>query len=211
MMKKALVALAISGMTLSAQAGDVMLTEGFDNVFGLESKGWVMNNASNPLGVTGWYQGDVDKFEAQAGAANSYAAANFGNATSGGIINNWLISPTFQTTWGNTVSFWLRGDLDADYTDQLAFGVSQGGSAFTDFVMNPAITATQGAWTEYTFTIDAREGMGRLAFQYTGEADLSNYIGLDSLVVSDIPEPSTMAILFAGAMGLAMSRRRKRG
>lgn len=126
------------------------------------------------------------------------------------MLNSWLITPEFYTTWGNTVSFWMRGAGEG-YSDQFSFGLSQGGSALVDFAMGPAITATVGEWTEYSFVIDAREGTARLAFQYTGEADASNYIGLDSLLIADIPEPSTMAILFAGAMGLAMSRRRKRG
>lgn len=197
---------------MSAQAGDVMLQEGFDNVFGLPSQGWVLNNASVPRGVTsGWTQGDPAQFNAQQGDTTSFAAANFANAAAGGTLNSWIITPEFTTTWGNTVSFWLRGAVEPGYADQIAFGTSNGSSALMDFAMGPAITVTQGEWTEYSFTIDAREGKARFALQYTGAADAANYVGLDSLVVADIPEPSTMAILFAGAMGLAMSRRRKRG
>jgi hypothetical protein len=55
------------------------------------------------------------------------------------------------------------------------------------------------------------QGNARFALQYTGAADLANYVGVDSLLVSEVPEPSTMLSLFAGAMGLALVRRRKRG
>ena len=212
MMKKALVALAFSGVAMAAQAGDVMLQEGFDNVFDLSAQGWVVNNASDPAGVTpGWTQGDPNLFEALAGAPESFAGANYSSAAAGGELNSWLITPEFATTWGNTVSFWLRGAADAAYSDQIAFGWSTGSRELTDFAMGPAFTVTQGEWTQYTFNIDAREGKGRFALQYTGAADASNYVGVDSLVVSDIPEPSTMMILAGGVMGLMMSRRRKRG
>lgn len=197
---------------MSAQAGDVMLQEGFENVFSLPGQGWVLNNASTPAGVTtGWTQGDPAQFDAQQGAAESFAGANYASAAVGGTLNSWLITPEFTTTWGNTVSFWLRGASDALYSDQIAYGLSQGSSALIDFAMGPAFTVTQGAWTQYTFNIDPREGKARFALQYTGAADAANYVGLDSLVVADIPEPSTVMILAAGVMGLAMSRRRKRG
>lgn len=211
MMKKALVALAFSGVAMSAQA-DVMLQEGFENVFSLPGKGWVLNNASTPAGLTsGWTQGDPAQFSAQQGSSTSFAAANYNNAAAGGMLNNWLITPEFTTTWGNTITFWLHGAVDSSYSDQIAYGVSSGSSALTDFTMISAVTVPQGEWTQYTFTVDAREGKGRFAIQYTGAADLANYVGVDSLVVNDIPEPSTMLILAAGVMGLTMSRRRKRG
>ncbi|MFC5481209.1 choice-of-anchor J domain-containing protein [Massilia suwonensis] len=211
MMKKALVALAISGMAMSAQAGDIMIKEGFENVFSLPGKGWVFNNASTPGGATnGWTQGTTAEFEAHEGSPASFAGANFASAPEGGELNAWLISPEFMTTWGNTVSFWLRGAASEDYSDQIAFGLSQGGSELIDFAMNPAFTVSQDGWTQYTFEIKAREGKARLAFQYLGAADASNYVGLDSLVIADIPEPASAAILLAGAMGMVMSRRRKR-
>lgn len=211
MMKKALVALAISGMALSAQAGDVMLQEGFDNVFGLPGKGWVFTNASTTGGATnGWTQGTTAAFSAQQGDSTSFAGANYSSAAAGGTLNALLITPEFTTTWGNTISFWLRGAVDDAYSDQIAFGISQGGTALSDFTFQSAIVVPQGEWTEYIYNVAFREGTARFAFQYTGAADMSNYVGLDSLVISDVPEPSTMAILLAGAMGLAMSRRRKR-
>ena len=89
MIKKALLALAISGTMLSAQAG-VVVNEGFDNISTLTTSGWVLTNASTPVGSTGFFQGNTDVLTSQAGAANSYIAANFNNAADGGVINDWL-------------------------------------------------------------------------------------------------------------------------
>jgi hypothetical protein len=76
--------------------------------------------------------------------------------------------------------------------------------------MTPVMTVGTDGWMRYAATIGGNSSY-RLALQYTGAADLANYVGVDSLEVNDVPEPSTMLSLFAGAMGLALARRRKRG
>jgi hypothetical protein len=212
MMKKALVALAFSGIALSAQAG-ALLAEGFEDVGGLAAKGWVLNNASTPAGSAGWFQGDQTQFPALSGAPYSYAAANFNSAAVGGKLDNWLITPEFSTgVNGAIVSFWLRAAAADGYSDQLAFGFSNGGSALSDFALASPVTVGTDGWARYERRVgNNASGSARFALQYTGAADFSNYVGVDSLVVSAIPEPSTMLSLFAGAMGLALVRRRKRG
>lgn len=216
MMKKALVALAFSGMALSAQAAS-LLSEGFDNVANLSSQGWVLSNTSAPVGTTGWYQGVESIFPAHSGEAGSYAAANYNNAAAGGILNNWLITPEFSTgANGATVSFWLRADAATGFSDQLSFGFSNGSSDLGAFSMSTPVTIGTDGWMRYAFDV-AAGGNARFAMQYTGSADFANYVGIDTLSIDAIPaaaavpEPTTMAILFAGVMGLAMSRRRKRG
>jgi hypothetical protein len=57
----------------------VTLTEEFDNVFTLPSKGWNQQNLSSPLGGNGWLQGDSSIFNSQSGLADSYISANFNN------------------------------------------------------------------------------------------------------------------------------------
>lgn len=215
MIKKALFALAISGAMASAQAG-VLIDEGFDDVGSLAAKGWVLNNASTPAGITGtFYQGDQSQFAAHSGAPESYAAANYNSAAAGGTINNWLITPEFSTALGATVSFWLRAGEALDFTDSVAFGFSNGSSELSAFDLLPAVTVAAGEWVQYVFNLNATAGTGRFAIQYTGAADTSNYLGVDSLTISDlgaaeVPEPASILILAAGAMGLAAARRRKR-
>src|SRR5262245_22376312 len=76
----------LAGCIGSAQAG-LLLNEGFGTVV---PAGWVATNHSNPVGSEGWFQGNTGVFSAQAGAANSYAAANLNSADVGGNISNWL-------------------------------------------------------------------------------------------------------------------------
>lgn len=209
-MKKALVALAVASAMTTAHAG-VLLEENFDQIGDLASKGWVLNNASTPAGTTpGWFQGDQSQFTAHRGAGESYIAANYNNAAPGGILNNWLITPEFSTEFGATVSFWLRGAADEDFLDQISFGFSDGSTAFSAFTLDPVFTVPTGEWTRYVARIGASDGVARFAVQYTGDADLANYFGLDSLVIAEVPEPSSVLILAAGMMGLAAARRRKR-
>lgn len=209
-MKKAFAALAVCSAIGTAQAG-VLINEGFGDIGSLEDKGWVLNNASTPGGETpGWYQGDQSQFNAHRGAPESYLAANYGNSAPGGILNNWLITPEFSTVFGATVSFWLRGAAADGFSDQVAFGFSNGSTNLASFVLEPVFTVPTGEWTRYVAHIGKSDGVARFALQYTGSADFANYIGFDSLVINEVPEPSTVLVLAAGALGLAAARRRQR-
>lgn len=209
-MKKAMLALAIASAMTTAQAG-VLISEGFDNVGNLADKGWVLNNASTPAGeITGWFQGDQSQFRSKSGAPESYIAANYGNAAPGGTLSNWLITPEFSTRFGAIVSFWLRADAAAGFSDQIAVGFSDGSSALSAFILDPAFTVSTGEWTRYSARIGASDGTARFAIQYTGAADLANYMGVDNFFITEVPEPSSVLILAAGVMGLAAARRRKR-
>lgn len=215
MIKKALLALAISGTMFAAHAG-VVVNEGFDNIDTLAGSGWILANNSTPVGTTpaGFFQGNQDIFTAQAGADNSYLGANFNSAQAGGTISDWLVTPVFSAMYGATVTFFLRGDIVNGYTDAITYGFSDGSTALTSFVLGTAITAT-GTWTQVTATLAAGSANSRFAINYAGAADLSNYLGIDSLVITaneatgDVPEPASLAILAAGLIGMGAARRRK--
>lgn len=211
MIKKAFVALAIAGTMASAQAG-FLVKENFDNVGNLGGKGWVLNNASSPAGSNSWFQGDQTQFTSFNGAPESYIAANWNSAATGGTLNNWLITPEFSLSEGVTVSFWLRAAEADGFSDQVSFGFSDGSSDLSAFTMLAPTTVSTDGWMLYKARIEkgAVTGNARFAVQYTGNADTSNYIGLDRFAVSEIPEPSSMLILGAGVMGLVAARRRKR-
>jgi hypothetical protein len=211
MIKKPLCALLLLGAAMSANAG-VLLQQSFDNVAALSGSGWVSTNASTPGGLTpGWFQGDQTVFGAQGGAPDSYVAANYNNAAAGGTLDNWLISPEFSLSIGigSSVSFWLRADPAAGYSDQISVGISNGSSSIGDFVLAAAFTAQTDGWARYTFNYLNTGGTARFAINYNGLADGANYIGVDSFEVSAIPEPASLLLFGAGAMGLLAARRRR--
>ena len=200
-------ALALAGAA-NASAATALISEGFDNVYTLASHGWVLSNNSTPSGSTGWFQGEDFQFPSQ-GGAGGYAAADFNNAAAGGAIDNWLITPQFSTAIRGQVTVWLRGMAEDPYLDTVKFGFSTGGSDITDFTTGALVT-TAGDWTQYTFGYVAA-GAGstaRFAIEYTGDADLANYMGVDTLSITAVPEPAAWAMFALGALGVAARRRR---
>jgi hypothetical protein len=205
--------------------GDVILTQGFDNV---ATSGWVATNNSNPTGVVGWEQGNSGLFDAQGGAANSFAAASFLNTSPlGGAISNWLISPEFTLFNGETISFYTRST--GFLPDSLQVRLSGAGAStnvgatsgdvgdFTTLLaaLNPAL-ADGGYPTDWTLISLTVSGVidgttGRFAFRYfiPDSTAAGDYIGIDSVQVST-PEPETFGLFAAGLLPLLLARRARR-
>ena len=208
-----------------ASSATTLLTEGFENVAGLGSSGWHQTNLSSPAGLP-WLQGFVGPFAAQGGSPESYAAVNFESAVfgSGGVVDNWLMTPTLSFQASNTVSFWTRTVFNPSiFPDRLELRLSLEGSsvATSDFSatllsVNPDLTQTgyPNVWSQYTASFAALPGAsGRLAFRYTVPSNFeADFIGLDTVSVTAVPEPATWLMLGLGvaAMGLVGQRRRPR-
>lgn len=211
MKKTILLALLMTGAMGVAHAG-VLLQEGFDDVEALRTQDWIFSNDSVPPGpVEGWFQGFEDTFPAHQGAPTSYIASNFNAAAPGGILNNWLLTPEFSLANTVTVSFWLRAEFFPDTSDQVRFGFTDGGAVLDEFLLDQVVTVPVEGWTRYSITLDGQGtgATGRFGFQHFGVADLSNYVGLDTLTINAVPEPSTAMILGLGLAGFAMARRRR--
>lgn len=205
MNKSLVVALVVcAARSASAQA----VTESFDDVTQLSARGWVIQNASEPVGVTTWFQGlpaSSGNFDAASGAANSYIAANYNSAGDPGTINNWLLSPNRTFGNGTTVTFWTRKMSPDDYADRLEVRLSTNGAStyvgagvdvgnFETLLVAINPTLTLGvypiAWTQYTVTLSGFSApfSGRIAWRYfvtDGGLSGSNgdYIGIDDVTI----------------------------
>lgn len=214
MIKKALLALAITGTMAAAQATpNIVVNETFDNVFDLAASGWILTNASTspatPYGFTQGYSGSG--ITALSGEDFQYAGASFLSAEPGSTLADWLITPVFNTASGVIVTFWLTAAEAAGYSDSIKYGFIDAAGTLNDALLTSVSTVTTGQWTQYTAVLDYTAGTGRFAIEYTGAADFANNVGVDNLSVQ-VPEPSSIAILTAGLLGLgAVRRRQKRG
>ena len=220
MFKPALMAVAMLGAAAASHA-TTLLDEGFENVAALGGSGWVQTNLSSPVGLP-WGQGFVGPFAAQAGTDESYAVANFESAAfgSGGVIDNWLITPTLNFGASNTLSFWTRTIFNPSiFPDRLEARLSTAGnsSATTDFTtlllsVNPDLTQTgyPNVWTQYTATFGAAPGTsGRIAWRYTVPSNFNaDFIGLDSVSITAVPEPQIVALWLLGLGALRLVQRR---
>ncbi|MES2160483.1 MAG: choice-of-anchor J domain-containing protein [Pseudomonadota bacterium] len=227
--KPAVISTLFLAMTLSVGAASAnALTEGFDS--GVPT-GWTVVNNSVPLGVTAWFQGNPTVFTSQQGAANSYLGSNFNNGAGLADISDWLILPTSTYHNGDTLSFYTRTATDSPYPDRLEVRFSNVGGAnvghsassvgtFSSLLLSVNNDQDVGGypeeWTKYSVTLSGLSGAtnGAFAFRYSvtdgGPAgDNSNYIGLDTVSISAVPEPSTYLMLGAGLGLVGLARKRK--
>jgi hypothetical protein len=212
MLKRALMGAAITLAALSAQAQTVLLNEDFSNVAGLGAAGWFLQNDSFPAATNDWFQGNSGIFASQSGADGAYIAADFLSAPAGGFIDNLLITPFFSLASDVVLTFWARADILEGFSDSfavLAGIVPNGGSEGVTQVF--ADTVATGGWTQYSVTLAAQGAgsMGRFAFEYFGNADTSNYIGIDTVTVTAVPEPGTYVLMAMGLGAIAFARRRR--
>lgn len=111
-----------------------------------------------------------------------------------------------QTVGGNaivyTITYWLRNDG----------GTPSGFEASWNGVVIPgSVMVDAGAmdWTEFSFQVTGNSGTGSNMLLFTVYQNQA-YFGLDDVVVTNTPEPGTIALFGSGILGLAGLIRRRR-
>ena len=226
-------ALGIFALPASAQ----VFQEDFDNVAGLKKAGWVFQNNSDPPPAANgdWAQGDRSVFYDRTGVDASYISASFTSVGDpSGTISNWLLTPTIPLANGETIRFYTRTVDGLAFPDRLETRLSLSGNSanigttaasvgdFTDLLLTINPNLQTGAanyptdWKPYALTLSglpAGGASGRIGFRYfvpdAGTFGTNgNYIGLDSLTITAVPEPSAAWVLGLGCWVLGRKRRR---
>jgi hypothetical protein len=194
---------------LPAAATFAQVTEGFDDINTLGAAGWIQVNRSEPLGVTGWFQGNSAVFPSHAGGPNAYIGANFNNGSGVATISNWLLTPMLRLADGQQMTFFTRS-VNNFFPDRMQVRLSTAGpsadvgtsstsvGSFTTLLqdINPTYDPNgyPVAWTQFTVTVTGVPSptYGRFAFRYFVEnggpsGANSNFIGVDTVVLPSTP------------------------
>ncbi len=202
----------------------VLLSEGFDDITLLPGQDWALINHSNPIGLTGWFQGNDTVFPAQAGAPTAYIGANFNNTAGVGTISNWLLTPELPFPV-QEFRFWTRTATGSIWPDRLQVRASLAGAStdvgtsesdvgdFTELLLDINPTLVGGGypevWTEYVIGPLPYSGSGRLALRYYvtsgGPSGAnSNYIGVDTVSYTQGVLATTQEIPTVSAWGVGL-------
>jgi len=212
----ALTALAVAASSQAAGVASaqnpVSFSENFDDVTNLG--GWSQVNVSTAPGQS-WFQGNDGIFGSHSGAASSYIGANYLSAADGvGAVDNWLISPEVALGADSKLSFFTRTD-GAGFGDKVEVRFSAGSGSdiagFTTLLTTVGGSAAypDNGWQQFVAALPSASGTGRFAFRYAvADAANANYIGIDTVSVSAVPEPSTYAVMGIGLVVLALRRRK---
>lgn len=222
---------APAALVLASSLHAAPLTENFNSLADMLSRGWlVVNNSTPDPGNTSWFQGNPGVFAAQSGASDSYAAANFLAAPLGGQASVWLISPLFAWLPGGTISFYTRTVSQPFFNDTLEVrtnfltGDANAGSTPTS-VGNFSLSGVIGGanpyptdWTQVSLTNGSGGVLtGRIGFRYVipDTSSAGEYIGLDTLTSTGaetgIPEPGSLMLLGGALLAMAAGRHLRRG
>jgi hypothetical protein len=205
-LKQVVVAAAMAVVGASASAA-VVLDEGFESVASL---GWTQTNSGAP--GAGWFQGEsAVSFPAAAGSDDSFLAANFADTATS--ISDWIFTPVLSLAKESTIAFKVRALGSIGYLDtvEVYFSASGASTSPGDFaLLGTYASATDEGWVDQSYALTTDYASGRFAFRYVvaDTATAGDYLGIDSLTISTVPAPASLALVGLALAGVAATRRR---
>ncbi|NIR62518.1 MAG: hypothetical protein GWN00_02515, partial [Aliifodinibius sp.] len=196
----------VTGATVTPTAA-LPFWEGFNDTTLQIPQGWIQIDADGGDEIPGadWHlRGDtvsnVFPFEGAGYAANNFQAAN-----SNGVIDEWLISPQFQSYQdGMELSFYLN-HVDDIWDDSVMVLVSTGSSDPNDFTQIDYINCPI-TWTEFSYNL-SNHGVSPgdnfyIAFRYLhfdggSFGNNSNFFGLEDMHIDFPPAPPASKLLLS--------------
>ncbi|MDP2304306.1 MAG: choice-of-anchor J domain-containing protein [Ignavibacteria bacterium] len=181
--------------------------EGDNTTAGLTGRNYVWYNIDGG-GASSTFNGSgATAFTAYEGL--NYVGQNYQGAN-GLLIDQWLITPQFTVSAGDTLSFYWNSPT-GQWDDSVYILISDGGSNIADFTLNLGrFRVPQGGWTRFVYNF-AGAGTKRVAFRYYHtDADAnSNFWGIDLLeIISGVvtgPGAATNPSPASAATGVALN------
>jgi hypothetical protein len=155
---------------------------------------------SAPAGASSIFQGSTPFAAFDGALVTSYVGMNFQNGAGTATLSTWLFAPEMDLTTGLTVSFYTRTVSTPAFPDRLQVHYSTSGASVNagatatsvgDFTLLLDINSAYSTsgyptdWTQFTVSVPAFAGTGRVALRYFVEnggpaGSNSDYIGIDA-------------------------------